>query len=73
MDLAELHERVFAMPPELQQKIFGYLSQDLQALCLTGHILVTGDKTVSLPRGMLVNVFAMGAGGAGMAVRFNIW
>ena len=71
MELAGLHQRVFAMPPELQQKIFSYLSPDLQTLSLTGHILVTEDRAVFLPRGMVVNVFAMGAGGDGMAVRFS--
>ena len=37
------------LAPELREKIFSFLPPDLQTLCLTGHILVSGDRTVSPP------------------------
>ena len=56
------------LPPELQHMIFSYLSPDLKTLLLTGHILITHDRTVSLPSSMTVRVFLVGGGGSGYRV-----
>ena len=58
------------LPPELQRKIFTHLSPDLQTLLLTGHIVVTSTRTVSLPSSMTVGVFLVGGGANGLLVRY---
>ena len=60
-----MEPRVSSLPPELREKILSNLPADLQTLCVTGHILVTESRTVFLPSGMIVNAFAVGAGGGG--------
>ena len=60
-----LAQRVLELPPELQLKIFSILPADLQTLCKDGHIIITEDRVVHLPRGYNVRVFAVNAGGHG--------
>ena len=62
-------ERVSALPPELKKMIFSFLSPDLQCLCVTGHILVTESRMVSLPGSLTVQMFLVG-GGSGVFVSY---
>ena len=54
-------ERVSALPAELREIIFSYLPPNVQTLCVKGHILITQDRTVTLP--CPVRVFLVGGGG----------
>ena len=74
-------ERVTGLPPELKKKIFSFLPADIQHFCVHGYILIDQNeefllptvvlvmgRSVCLPSGTVVQVFAMG-GGAGDVVR----
>ena len=63
-------DELSVLPTELQGRIFSCLPPDLQSLCVAGHILVTHSRTVSLPPGMMIKVFALGGGG--LTVRFPL-
>ena len=64
-------ERVARLPPEIQQKIFSFLSVDLQTLCVRGHIVITESRVVFLPSGTPIRVFAVGEGGCAVRLTFK--
>ena len=72
MAASDLQKRVSALPRELQQKIMYNAYPDLKTLRQQGHILVTEDRTVSLPSSMTVRVFLVGGGGGVIPSRFFV-
>ena len=72
MAASDLQKRVSALPRELQQKIMYNAYPDPKTLRQQGHILVTEDRTVSLPSSMTVRVFLVGGGGGVIPSRFFV-
>ena len=60
--VCDLMER---LPPEIQEKIFQSLPEDVRQVCLEGRLSFTEDRTVSLPglAGRTVRLFVAAHGG----------
>ena len=58
-------ELMSLLPPEIQEKIFMALPEDVRQVCLEGRLSFTEDRTVSLPglAGRTVRLFVAAHGG----------
>ena len=71
--VCDLMER---LPPEIQEKIFLSLPEDVRQVCLEGRLSFTEDRTVSLPglAGRTVRLFVAAHGGwVGLVIHYVLF